>query len=416
MKKNNKFFYGWLVVLGCILITATLVPPIMALSGRYTTYVTADLGIKDSQFTLVNTIVQALGIFLSPMVSKNLAKGNMKKIQSLAIIGFCAGYFMYSFATNVIHLYICAFFVGFCWLNSALIPVSMMVNNWFVKQKGLAMSMAMAGIGVGGAIFGNVIQDLLNGYGWRMTYRIMAVIILVIALPTALFLLKKKPEDMGLVALGADEAPAAAAKKAAAPAKALTLSVKESKGKLFFWVMIMGIFFNGLINTGSLVNFPAAMNRMQSPEVATTVITMYSLIGIGGKIFLGWVNDKFGVIASSIYGCVFFALSFLCIMFAGSSATMLYVMGVVFGLGNAIGTVSPPLVVAEIFGKEKYAEAYGFANCFSQVGMSLGGILVSGIYDMTGSFNPAWGLMFVLSVLTLVGWVGSVIMCKKFKA
>ena len=38
MKKDNKFFYGWLVVLGCILITATLVPPIMALSGRYTTY------------------------------------------------------------------------------------------------------------------------------------------------------------------------------------------------------------------------------------------------------------------------------------------------------------------------------------------------------------------------------------------
>ena len=416
MKKENKFFYGWIVVLGCILITSTLVPPIMALSGRYTTYVTADLGIMDSQFTLVNTIVQALGIFLSPMVSKNLAKGNMKKIQSLAIVGFCLGYAAYSFATNVFHLYICAFVVGFCWLNSALIPVSMMVNNWFVKQKGLAMSLAMAGIGVGGAIFGNVIQTLLGNYGWRMTYRIMAAIILVVALPTALFILKKKPEDMGLVALGADEAPAAGAKQAAAPAKALTLSVAESKGKLFFWMMIMGIFFNGVINTGSLINFPAAMNRMQSPAVATTVITMYSLIGIGGKIFLGWVNDKFGVIASSIYGCVFFALSFLCIMFAGSSATMLYVMGVVFGLGNAIGTVSPPLVVAEIFGKEKYAEAYGFANSFSQVGMTLGGLLVSGIYDMSGSYNVAWAIMFVLTVLTMVGWVGSVILCKKHKA
>ena len=48
--------------------------------------------------------------------------------------------------------------------------------------------------------------------------------------------------------------------------------------------------------------------------------------------------------------------------------------------------------------------------------MSLGGILVSGIYDMTGSFNPAWAVMFVLTVLTLVGWVGSVLMCKKYKA
>ena len=412
--KNSKIFYGWIVVLGCILITTTLVPPIMALSGKYTTYVTADLGIKDSQFTLVNTIVQAMGIFLSPFVAKNLAKGNMKKIQSICIVGFCLGYFAYSFATSVVHLYICAFLVGFCWLNSALIPVSMMINNWFVKQKGLAMSLAMAGIGVGGAILGNVIQILLNNYGWRMTYRIMAVIILVVALPTALFILKKKPEDMGLKALGADEAPAAG-KKAAAPAKALTLTVGQSKGKLFFWLMIGGIFLNGLINTGSLINFPAAMNRMQGAAVATTVITMYSLIGIGGKIFLGWINDKFGVIASSIYGCVFFALSFLCILFAGDSANMLYLMGVVFGLGNAIGTVSPPLVVAEVFGQEKYAEAYGFANSFSQVGMTLGGLLVSGIYDMSGSFNVAWALLFVLTVMTMVGWVGSVILCKKYK-
>ncbi len=414
MKKQNKFFYGWIVVLGCILITMTLVPPIMALSGRYTTYVTADLGIKDSQFTLVNTIVQALGIFLSPFVSKNLAKGNMKKIQSLCIIGFCLGYAAYSFANNVITLYICAFVVGFCWLNSALIPVSMMVNNWFVKQKGLAMSLAMAGIGVGGALFGNVIQMLLEDYGWRMTYRIMAGIILVIALPTALFILKKKPEDMGLVALGADEAPVAGA-KAAAPAKTMSLTVSESKGKLFFWLMIMGVFLNGIINTGSLINFPAAMNRMQSPEVATAVITTYSLVGIFGKILLGWINDRFGVVASSIYGCVFFAASFLCILFAGSSATMLYVMGVVFGLGNAIGTVSPPLVVAEVFGKEKYGEAYGIANSFSQVGMTLGGLLVSGIYDLTSSYNVAWILMFVLSVLTMVGWVGSVVLCKKYK-
>ena len=414
MKKQNKFFYGWIVVLGCILITMTLVPPIMALSGRYTTYVTADLGIKDSQFTLVNTIVQALGIFLSPFVSKNLAKGNMKKIQAICIVGFCLGYAAYSFATNVIHLYICAFVVGFCWLNSALIPVSMMVNNWFVKQKGLAMSLAMAGIGVGGALFGNVIQMLLEGYGWRMTYRIMAGIILVIALPTALFILKKKPEEMGLVALGADEAPAAGA-KAAAPAKTMSLTVSESKGQLFFWLMIMGVFFNGIINTGSLINFPAAMNRMQSPEVATAVITTYSLVGIFGKIVLGWINDRFGVVASSVYGCVFFALSFLCILFAGSSATMLYVMGVVFGLGNAIGTVSPPLVVAEVFGKEKYGEAYGIANSFSQVGMTLGGLLVSGIYDLSGSYNVAWVVMFVLTVLTMVGWVGSVILCKKYK-
>ena len=84
------------------------------------------------------------------MVSKNLAKGDMKKIMTISIIGYAACYASYSFATSPIHLYISALLLGVFYLNATLIPVSMMVTNWFVKQRGLAMSLAMAGIGVGG--------------------------------------------------------------------------------------------------------------------------------------------------------------------------------------------------------------------------------------------------------------------------
>ncbi len=65
------------------------------------------------------------------------------------------------------------------------------------------MSIAMAGIGVGGTIFSPVITWLLGAYGWRSTYRIMALIILVLALPAALFILRKRPEDMGLYPMAA---------------------------------------------------------------------------------------------------------------------------------------------------------------------------------------------------------------------
>ncbi|MEI3232973.1 MAG: MFS transporter [Intestinibacter bartlettii] len=99
--KNSKIFYGWWVVLGCVLITTTMVPPIMSLSNKF------------------------------------------------------------------------------------LIPVSMMVTNWFVEKRGIAMSVTMAGIGLGGTIFSLIVTDLLQNYGWRHTYLIMAGIILVVALPVA---------------------------------------------------------------------------------------------------------------------------------------------------------------------------------------------------------------------------------------
>ena len=47
-----------------------------------------------------------------------------------------------------------------------------------------------------------------------------------------------------------------------------------------------------------------------------------------------------------------------------------------------LGTVIPPLVTAEIFGNEKYGEAYGMVNSATQVGLSLGSLMVASLYDL----------------------------------
>ena len=261
--KKSKIFYGWWVVLGCVLITTTMVPPIMSLSNKFLIQVTTEMNISRGVFTLANTIVQGLGIFISPIVSKNLAKGNMRKIQSISIIGFVLAYASYSLAKSPIHLYMSSFFVGLFYLNSTLIPVSMMVTNWFVEKRGIAMSVTMAGIGLGGTIFSPIVTNLLQNYGWRHTYLIMAV---------------------------------------------------------------------------------------------------------------------------------------------------------VFGFGNAIGTVIPPLVTSEVFGMEKYPEAYGMVNSATQVGLSLGSLLVASMYDLNGSYTLAWMLLLVLTAVTLFSWVGSCLAAKRYMA
>lgn len=410
--KNHKVFYGWWVVLGCVLITTTIVPPIMSLSNKFLIQVTTDMNISRSAFTLANTILQGLGIFISPFVSKKLANGNMKQIQSISIIGFVLSYASYSLAQNAIHLYISAFFIGIFYLNSTIIPVSIMVTNWFVKKRGLAMSLAMAGIGVGGTIFSPIVTMLLNNYGWRRTYQIMALIILVIALPTSLFLLKKRPEDMGLKAYGADEQNLSV-KKVNKAIPSVALSISQSKVHIFFWLMLVGMLANGLINSGALGQFPPAMEELHGAALQATIISIYSMVGIFGKLFLGWVNDKFGILVSTIFGCTMFALAFV-FMLLGQNPNMLYLMAIVFGLGNAIGTVTPPLITSAIFGTEKYGEAYGIANSATQIGLSLGSLMVAGIYDINHSYQAAWLLLFALTVVTLISWIGSFALSRRF--
>lgn len=410
--KNKKIFYGWYIVLGSMLITCTMVPLIMALSSKFLLQVTQEMGISRSSFTLANTILQALGIFLSPIVSKRLANGDMRKIQSLGIVGFIAAYASYSLARNVYHLYISAVFVGFFYLNSALIPISMMITNWFVKKRGVAMSLAMSGIGLGGFIFSPVVTYLLGAFGWRNTYRIMALVVLLVALPVSLFILRKKPEDIGLRPYGADEAPDSSTKKNT-KVGSIVLSVKESKLKVFFYLLLLGMIANGVINSGALGQFPPALEELQGASVQAAIISMYSLIGIFGKLTIGWINDHFGIVASTTFGCVAFALSFI-FMLMGTNATMLYLMAICFGLGNAIGTVTPPLIVSGIFGAEKYGEAYGITNSISQIGLSAGSLLVASLYDISGSYNAAWLFLLILTGVAFVGWIGAYLNSRKY--
>lgn len=411
--KNGKLFYGWVVVAGCLLITMTMVPPVMALSGKFQVAVTTELGISQTEFTLANTILQGLGIFISPIIAGKLAKGNMKMIQCIGIVGFAVCYASYALAQNQWMLYVSSIFIGIFWLMSALIPVSMMITNWFVKSRGLAMSIAMAGIGIGGMIFSPILTSLLGQFGWRMTYVIFAVVVCVIALPSALFLCKKSPADMGLTALGADEVD----ESAKTPKKKVTmsLSVKDSWKQIFFWCMLIGMLCNGLINSGALGQFPRAITLMQGESVQAVIISMYSGIGIIGKLFLGWVNDKFGVIASAATGCILFAASFIFMFLGAANVSMLYIMAVLFGLGDAIGTVTPPLVTAAVFGQEKYGEAYGVANSFTQVGLTFGSLMVASIYDLSGAYTPAWILLFVLTIVAMFGWCFSILMSKKYR-
>ena len=56
--ERKKIYYGWFVVFGCLMITCTMVPPIMALSNKFLIQVTGELQISRSAFTLANTILR----------------------------------------------------------------------------------------------------------------------------------------------------------------------------------------------------------------------------------------------------------------------------------------------------------------------------------------------------------------------
>ena len=69
--------------------------------------------------------------------------------------------------------------------------------NWFVRRRGLAMSVAFSGVGVGSVVLLPALQLLIDAAGWRAACTVLGVVVLVVLAPLNL-LVRQRPQDLGL--------------------------------------------------------------------------------------------------------------------------------------------------------------------------------------------------------------------------
>ncbi|MCQ6280258.1 MFS transporter [Bacillus sp. EB600] len=398
MPGRKGIFYGWWVVLAGLLLITITVPFTSALVSLYMIPITKEFHIPRSAFTLTTTVIAACGILLSPVVGKMVQKYNVKLILSISISVFALSYMSYGLAQSVYHLYISAAFLGLSFAFCGNLSTQIIIVNWFKKSRGLAMSIAISGIGLGGFILSPIIANLIMNYGWRQTYFIMGLVILIVGLPIALFIMKKTPEEIGLNPYGADEVDQSENPKAEIE---VDITPAEAKKKPFFYIYLVGIFTIGLFTTGSLQQINPYVSDMHGMAYAATIVSIYSLLGIFGKLILGWLSDKLGIIKSGAIGYLAISISFILLLF-GQHKSLLIIMALFFALGNAVASVSIPLFASHIFGTNNSGVMMGITNSAFQVGMALGGVITGAVYDVMGSYTWAWIGLTVTALLSMV--------------
>lgn len=396
MAEKKRFFYGWLILLTCILIMGLGYAPLVSCASLFTKPVTEDLGFTRSGYALVSTIAALMMALMSPFIGKVMSKPYMHKALVVCMIGNCLAYYCYSFANTLPQFYVTAACIGFFECGSTMIPVSVLITNWFRKKRGLVMSIAMVGSSIGGTILSPIIGNLIASQGWRFTYKAVGITRLVILVPLVLFVIRRTPGEMGARAYGADEGGEAG--KARKADREWNVPLKEVKGKPMFWCFVLGC---TLISATAAVitQIPASvMDAGYATTTAASIASLYLFIAIPGKLILGHIYDRYGVKAGILFGNTMFFLSVICLIFI-KHQTFLYLMAILFGFGTCIGTVSAPVITSGIFGTKHYAEIYGFLSLFPSVGYALGGPLIASAYDLTGSYNIAWIIVAALAVV-----------------
>ena len=205
-KKKSKFHYGFVIVLGGFIIMALLHSMLQTCFSLFLVPVTQGMGVLRTQFSLCSSIVAIVTMIISPKMGKILGSGKTRLVFTLCVIGMGLSYASYSLATQIWHMYISAAFVGAFSCGAVAMPVSIIISNWFEKGRGTAMSIALAGSGIGGTIITPILNKTIQNSGYSKAFLIFGLAMLIIEVPVALFVMKPKPEDMGLKPYGADNA------------------------------------------------------------------------------------------------------------------------------------------------------------------------------------------------------------------
>jgi MFS family permease len=269
------------------------------------------------------------------------------------------------------------------------------VSAWFDERRGLALGIAMAGIGLGATLIPQIARWVIATYGWRAGYVALGALTFGVAFPAvALFI--REPERA---------APVVGRRNAELPGVTVAESVRSST----FWLLAVSVFLvvttiNGMV--GHLV--PMLTDRGMDVRQATTTLSAVGLSTIAGRVIAGYLLDRFFApyVAAGLFLLPLVSIALLT-GGAGGVAPVIAAMGLGFGLGAEVDVIG--FLTGRYFGLRGYGEIYGYLFAIFTLGTGLGPVLMALAFDVTRSYDATLTgfAMALLIASVLVSRLGS---------
>lgn len=401
-KRKNRSIYHWVILVCCVLTLMFAYSTRIGLAQLFATEILKETGFATSAYFLAGTISSVICIFTGPIAGKLLRGKYMRPTFFICVVGTLVSYACYGFCHSLWQFYLVGALVGIFAMGCGTIPVSVLITNWFEKNRGLMISIAMMGISIGGTVLSPLLSWLIVEFGWRYAYFILCALSLIVLVPIALFVVRRAPQDVGLEPYGHGEETAVSTKKKNVPASNWNATLKEARKTPILWMFAIGAF---------LIYFTACIMQHQSyylqsvgfdAAAVASYISLYSVVAIIGKLVLGRIFDRFGPKIGILFGCGTFFLFLVAFIFVQGSPMMLYFAAVMYGFGTCTATVAIPIMTTSVFGAKNYSELYGFISAFTMAGSAIGSSAIGLVYDLTGSYRPALTVLAILTALTIV--------------
>lgn len=384
-----KLHYGYIIVICCCLIMGVNIGLVMSCAGIFYTPVSTDLGISKGNFGLYMTFVYAMSFFMLSVAGKMMEKYSARWLLTIstAVVGLL--YMCMSQFNALWQFYGAGVVIGIALSFLLYLSYPVLINRWFNAKVGLFMGVCGAASGIGGVLFNPLGGYLIKEYGWRNTYLIFGLIILVVVTPLLGLLLRNYPADKGLKPFGEKTE----TNKMTLTGMDYNVAIKTP----VFWVLTVFAFLMISVSTLNLF-IPTYITELgytveQSAFVASAIMLGVTL----GKVALGYINDissVAGVFTTTGLGVVGFVL----LLIGKEGIELITAGGFLFGWAYAGVTVETALLVRAVFGSKDYSKIFSSIS----IALALGGAVMAGFWAYTTDFLD-FKFIFSIGIALLIG-------------
>jgi len=342
-----------------------------------------------SAAVLLGSVFAAVG---TPVVGKLMDRHGIERVTLSAITLFALAIAAMSLAPGISVVFLGMFsLVGLFSAGQAPLPYAKAIAAAFDRRRGLAMGIAMTGVGLGAALVPRLTQLYLDRFGWRGAYVAVGVTVFVIAF-TAVSLFIRDTVSSPRLAEGR-----------ASPHLLPGIEAAEVIRTPHFWMLAVVFLCIPVVANGTMVHLVPLLTDRGIPT--SQAVAVFSGIGaslIVGRLLCGYLLDRF---FGPNVAIVFVALPALGVVaLLVSTDPLLMTLGTLLvGLGMGAEVDLIAYLQSRYFGLRAFGQVYGYLFAVFTIGSGIGPFVMGATYDLTGSYRPA--LIAFVAVLACAAWL-----------
>ena len=363
-RPRTPFYYGWLVLALTFLATFAATGVSQLVLGGIQIFITDDTGWKRSTLSFAVTGGTWAAGLLAPFIGRLTDRYGARWLMPLGLIIAAISFFSLA-GVNAVWQFFAAYIFGRAVSNPVLVGVvpRAAAVNFFRRRRNIALSLVSTFRPIGGAINLQIISLIAIRFGWRAAYRYLGILSLILVVPIVL-LMRRGPEDIGLLPDGASEEESApttpgALNRGSDREPEFSWTLREALSTRAFWLVTVttsiGTLASGTVGF-SLVPYLVEDVGL-AKGTAAGVLSLGTFLAIGN---LGW-----GFMADLVTprrcftAALIVAGGTLLYLTTVNSLAMALGFAVLFGLSSDAGNLLHSMILAQYFGRNSYGSILG---------------------------------------------------------